>query len=144
MHNVTSTLLNALYSYGHLPALDSGEHPGDVLIAAAIGGGVLSFHCESATDRVAYKLAFKHAGELYKEDIIQLYRIFRTECSACFSSVDYCKRSGELSLAGERSRKEITQIFLEYVMEESVSLQTVFKIREIVARSAPDQTERNG
>ena len=144
MHNVTSTLLNSLYSYGHLPALDSGNRPGDVLITAEVGGGTLSFHCEAERDRVRYKLAFQHAKELNKEDMIRLYRIFRTDCSTCFSSVDYCKRSGELSLAGERSRKEITQIFLEYVMEESVSLQTVFKIREIVARSAPDQTERNG
>ena len=143
MHNVTSTLLNALHGYGHLPALDSGNRPGDVLITAEVGGGTLSFYCEAERDRVRYKLAFQHAKELNKEDVIRLYRIFRTDCSTVFSSIGHGDPLGEIALMGERSRREMTPIFIEYIMEEAVSLQTVFKIRELVEADAPEQKERN-
>ena len=143
MRNSTNTILKIFYRYGYEPTLEPVDKTKELRISINIGGGVLSFYSEGSNE-LSYSLSFRYGGKLNGEKVIELYRIFRTDRSTCFSSLDYNESTGEISLIGHRAEDEITPMLTEFILEESVSLRTVFKIREIAraATEIPDQYQK--
>ena len=143
MRNSTNTILKIFYRYGYEPTLEPVDKTKELRISINIGGGVLSFYSEGSNE-LSYSLVFPYSGKLSGETVIELYRTFRTDRSTCFGSLDYDESRREISLNGHRAESEITPMLTEFILEESVSLRTVFKIREIAraATEIPDQYQK--
>ena len=135
--DATNVILNTFYGLGYDPrlSLSREKEKGTICIAISleIEGALLSFHYNKGGGAVKYKLFYPCRTPLKREEMIELYRSFRTDESICFSSLNDDEAVG-ISILGERCEEAVTPMLLECMVEEILSMDVIAKIKSIIEK----------
>ena len=138
MKDVTNTILRSFYNLGYEPCLglsrDKEKGTVHVSIGVDIEGSWLSFSYNYDEHTVKYGVYYRYYEKLPKEDIIEVYRVFRTDETSCFLTLDEDPTNDTIYLSGGRYESTITPVYLECLIEEILSLKVIGKIKEIIEK----------
>ena len=138
MKDVTNTILRSFYNLGYEPCLglsrDKEKGTVHVSIGVDIEGSWLSFSYNYDEHTVKYGVYYRYYEKLPKEDIIEVYRVFRTDETSCFLTLDEDPTNDTIYLSGGRYESTITPVYLECLIEEILSLKVIYKIKEIIEK----------
>ena len=138
MKDVTNTILKSFYSLGYEPCLglsrDKEKGTIHVSVGVDIEGSWLSFSYNYDEHTVKYGVYYRYYEKLQKEDIIEVYRVFRTDEASCFLTLDEDPASDTIYLSGSRYESAITPVYIECMIKEISSLKVIVKIKEIIEK----------
>ena len=136
--DVTNTILKSFYDLGYVPCLSLSRDKEQGTIRVSIGvdidGSWLLFGFNYGEHTVKYGVYHKYYEKLTKEEMIEIYRVFRTDETSCFLTLDEDPANDTIYLSGGRYESTITPVYLECLIEEILSLKVIGKIKEIIEK----------
>ena len=134
MGDLTNRILSALYRLGRKPkiSLTKQKEAIGVTVEAYIGETRLVFDYNYGGHTVRYGVYYNCYRRLTREELVELYRLFRTDDPYCFSTLSEDAENRCICITEEKFEGAINLTYIECIIEEIQSMKVIDKIEEII------------